>query len=485
MAQKTFNFPFVDNYNEISGPFVSFRPTCNCEGSTDSGNAGSTDGMSEDEVQKLISELLANKELELVNNDGEYELTVGGEVKGVITIPEDRHISNVELIDGQLVVSVEGMDAPLTADFSQFATSADIDKAVEGIKNGASESFDTLKEIEDAIVELQSDVQNRPTEEVVDSKIQEAVDDIEIPETPDLSVYATKDDYSSNLGEIYMLKQILKSVLAGENNHVTTADNVTKENGNLLVSGDVDGDMNTATVYEAKDGNVSLYEMELNNAPMDLRATKGDLTISEVTASGSAGSGYGTDTVVKKNCFTAYVDGNLTVKNVILDLECYNGFLINNNGTSLSDSVTFENVAIGNTNNNAILILATKDYAVINIKNVAMRSVKNAIRLSNFKHAKGVVVNLENVDVSEAREKFILLEDYITRTSSNGLADDNSDLFKDIVINMKNCKCNGELITAETPISDFVQMVVGKPSLGSDNPVSYEEHPESFPTFVF
>lgn len=73
--------------------------------------------------------------------------------------------------------------------------------------------------------------------------------------------------------------------------------------------------------------------------------------------------------------------------------------------------------------NNAILIFATQDDAVINIKNCKFGTLSNPLRISNRTNATGVTVNVENCsveqwDTDDMWAGFFICEDYTNKPAS-------------------------------------------------------------------
>lgn len=375
---------------------------------------------------------------------------------------------NVES-DGITKESVEEM-------LGDYAKTDEVNTLLEGyLKEEGLAGYAQTTDVEEKIENLKGEIDEKFLK-VADFVTEEEIEEI-------LGENLTINGTTSDLA---ILKSVVQQLIATNANKAVDNSGVTSEN-NVIVTGKFTGDSDQYAIYKSTEGDVTVYGLDASDSPIQLYAAKGDITATEITLTGSMGTGYGTDSVTKRNAMTVYGGGeNIIFKNVILDGECYNGIFVNNNAEAVAKNLTFEDIAILNTNNNAILVLALEDDGELNIKNVSMGNVKNAIRLSNHtnsKHpiAQGVVVNIENVDVTEAREKFLLLEDYVTRKNPD--EDLTTDQFKDIVINIKNCTFNGSKITADMDVDDFCHLVIGKPSLGTDIEMPYAQYPELYPTF--
>lgn len=280
------------------------------------------------------------------------------------------------------------------------------------------------------------------------------------------------EELAKKQDELDNFKAFVKAVFGNNIDTVTTADNKNKD-GNLFVTGSYVGDKVTRTTYTANNGNVNCYDMDIKDSSLEIIAKNGDVTVSELTTSGSC---Y-TDSKKLRNLSVDASD-NIIIKDWALDAECYNGVQINMD-KALSDNVTIENVDVAGTiHNNGIIVFGTKDNAAINIKNININEAKNAFRFSNRSNAQGVVVNMENIKVDNVREKFFLFEDMKKEDNKS-----RTDLFKNMVFNLKNVTLNGESLTADTLKKDIIQMVVGRPSQSEDVQVELTE--EVLPTFNF
>ena len=114
---------------------------------------------------------------------------------------------------------------------------------------------------------------------------------------------------------------------------------------------------------------------------------------------------------------------DVVIKNCSFGLNGYNCLEIGLNASiQPPKSVTIEDCDFcGTLANNAILIFATQDNAVINIRNCHFTALSNLLRLSNRTNATGVVVNIENcqIDAYETIPEWrglFLMENYTDKT---------------------------------------------------------------------
>lgn len=290
------------------------------------------------------------------------------------------------------------------------------------------------------------------------------------------------DDVTPLLKQIEDLKSVVDFLTkTNENSIIETVptEGTIKTSGNILVSGHIVNPINnvTPTTYRTDDGNIMLHDFTVENTPLIVNAQNGNIEINNFTCDGVVSDG---SAEVKKNNMSLYSNESIIIKNSTFDQQGYNGFLINNNGAfvdfkgdALAKNITFENVIMGNTTNNGIVVIGTDENAVITIKDVKMGNVKNAVRFSNYKDKRGIIVNLENIEVESVREKFMLLEDYRTRKVVDGglnYPDDTTDLFdtEHMIFNFKNVTVSGVKLTADMDKTEILHVVVGKPSLGAD-----------------
>ncbi|MDE6284979.1 MAG: hypothetical protein K2M17_04465, partial [Bacilli bacterium] len=302
----------------------------------------------------------------------------------------------------------------------------------------------------------------RPT---VQEKGQSGADAYEIAYLNDLKNlnYATKN-------EINNLKQFIKSVLNNNIDTVTTSDNKTKTEGDLMVTGKFVGN-SERTTYTVNNGNINCYDLDITDSSLALVASKGDVIVSELNTSGNC--------FVPNKLRSLSIDGgkSIVLKDCEMNEICYNGVQINMD-KALSDNITINNINMDGVQNNGIIIFGTKDNAIIDIKDINITSVKNAFRFSNRSNAKNITVNIENVNIDSVHEKVFLFEDMKKAEGKY-----TTDLFVNLTFNIKNVKVNGNLLTSDMPYNSIMQMVVGRPSQSED--IQVELTQDVLPTFNF
>ena len=149
----------------------------------------------------------------------------------------------------------------------------------------------------------------------------------------------------------------------------------------------------------------------------------------------------------------------------------YNGIEIGLNDKNVPSVINIENVRFeGKILNNGILVFATKDNAVINIKNCYFKDLSNAFRFSNGLNAKNVTINIidctvDSWDKTKGYQGLIIFEDYTSKTAS---AAKEANLFapNKLKVNITNLIHNGNKINTPT---DWAS-VLGS---GTDDQIAY------------
>ena len=126
--------------------------------------------------------------------------------------------------------------------------------------------------------------------------------------------------------------------------------------------------------------------------------------------------------------------------------------------TTLPKSVLIENCKFeGDLSNNAILIFATQDNAVINLNNCTFENVSNPLRISNRTNAKNVTINVTNCKVNKWEtatpyKGFLLCQDYTSATAEDAEA---NNLFggNKITVNFINLVGPNGKVTTPSDIS--------------------------------
>lgn len=274
----------------------------------------------------------------------------------------------------------------------------------------------------------------------------------------DVADKATKED-------IQFLKSLINSLANKSENTVVNANSVSGESV-TIDGGFILNDKGKLTQYTASAGDIVCSSLSVEKSTLEFTAKAGNVTLSNIKSEGDVRSNEDNDS---RNGVVVFCNGDVSLKDSELYQDGYNMVHFNMNGTAASKSITVENVKFGETLNNGIIVFATDDDAVVTIKNVTIGEAKNAVRFSNFLAKTCVTVNLENVEVGSVREKFMLLEDYRTRNHGE-YPSDSTDIFDaaHMTFNFKNVTVGGVKLTADMDKSEYMHMVVGRPSLGLD-----------------
>ena len=175
--------------------------------------------------------------------------------------------------------------------------------------------------------------------------------------------------------------------------------------------------------------NITMDNAELsNNARMSVKAK--DVTFNSLNINGDFPKSNGNSVVkVDEAEYVIFKDMTFDSSNV------YNGIEIglSNSAATLPKNIIFENCKFtGTFSNNAILIFATQDNAIITLSNCQFDKVSNVLRLSNRTNAKNVTVNIVNCSVGQWDTNqyagFLICQDYTSSTSdveTNNLFGDN------------------------------------------------------------
>lgn len=217
------------------------------------------------------------------------------------------------------------------------------------------------------------------------------------------------------------------------------------EGNQLIVSGDLNGAVNNNKMTMKADS-IVVNLAEVENMHADVVAT-GDVVLNDMVVDGTL------PTSVSNAGISINNSGNVVIDGGSFNQNGYNAIEIGLAGTAAPKNVTIQNLNVtGEMSNNAILVFATQDDAVINIKDCYFNKVSNVLRLSNRTNATGVTVNIENVEVGQWDSDpgwagFIILEDYLAYNKQPGDVA-NANVFGDgkITINIKNLVYKGEKI---------------------------------------
>lgn len=194
--------------------------------------------------------------------------------------------------------------------------------------------------------------------------------------------------------------------------------------------------------------NVTAKSISLTNANVDsgrfnLKADD-DISIKNLNTSGNLAK------VVSNAGVSINTNGYVTINDSNYSQIGYNGIEIGLSNTA-PKSVLIDNIDFtANMSNNAILVFATQDNAVITISNCHFASVSDMLRISNRTNATGVVINIINCVIDKTDDNpqwgLILCEDYMKGTHDE-VVERNLFSSDKITINIINTYMNGKKIT--------------------------------------
>ena len=358
------------------------------------------DFATKEEVASKISgeDVLSNLSLSSTTDSLHYELSYLGTSLGQIAIPEDQFLESVEYIakatedDRKIEPSIVIVGDP----YLKFVFRITGNKKVY------------------TYIPIKSMVSDLATKDEVNSTI--------------LSIISDADSFKTTiLDKFEMLEGKLNSLIFDEAETVESYDGTQELNDaskSYVIS---DANITNSSNIVAK--NVTMDNAELsNNARMSVQAK--DVTFNSLNVSGDFPKANG-NAVVKVNEaeYVIFKDMTFDSSNV------YNGIEIGltNSATTLPKNVIFENCKFtGTFTNNAILIFATQDNAIITLSNCQFDKVSNVLRLSNRTNAKNITVNVVNCSVAQWDTNqyagFLICQDYTSSTSdveTNNLFGDN------------------------------------------------------------
>ena len=243
-----------------------------------------------------------------------------------------------------------------------------------------------------------------------------------------LSIISNADSFKTTiLDKFEMLEGKLNSLIFDEAETVESYDGTQELNDvskSYVIS---DANITNSSNIVAK--NVTMDNAELsNNARMSVKAK--DVTFNSLNVSGDFPKSNGNSVVkVDEAEYVIFKDMTFDSSNV------YNGIEIglSTSATTLPKNVIFENCKFtGTFSNNAILIFATQDNAIITLSNCQFDKVSNLLRLSNRTNAKNITVNVVNCSVAQWDTNqyagFLICQDYTSSASdveTNNLFGDN------------------------------------------------------------
>lgn len=318
---------------------------------------------------------------------------------------------------------------------SDFQSASQVDARIQEVVAAAPEALDTLKELADALgndpdfastvtTELakkadKTELEGLATEAWVESKGY-------LTEHQDISGLATKEEVEGLKATVDSLSaaiEVLQGKLDSIKNNIEVVEISGGETGMDDITKDyiISGSVNKSTAITGKSITMNGVTVS-DNARLILKAE--DVELKGLTISGD----FPKET---DNCVINIKESEFIVfKDMVFDSSnAYNGVEISlNNETILPKNILFDNCKfLGDFSNNAILVYATQDNAVITLNNCHFDKISNALRISNTTNAKGVVVNINNCTVDQwdtraTYQGFLLCEDYVSKTEEEALA---------------------------------------------------------------
>ena len=410
-------------------------------------------------------------------NDANYqtETDVNNAIKAVVGAAPEALDTLEEIAkklkDGDDVV------AALTATVSAKANSADVYTKTEIDNKGyltehqSLSAYSTTEQMNSAISDAVATKANSAdvyTKSEVDAELTKKLDATAYTPT-DLSEYAktadveasqnaqdvlivSKADANSVLSRIQMLEEKIASLSKTNVESV----NVSESTENLNDSAkDYVLNGNATSTLSVTGKSVTLSNANVSSDAR-VKINAGDVEIKGTEFSGEFAKST-SNAVVSLNS-AEYV----SIKDVTFDAtsSAYNAIEIGLNSavSTLPKSVLIENCKFeGALSNNAILVFATQDNAVININNCAFENVSNVLRLSNRTNAKNITVNVTNCTVNKWDKNpdyagFLICEDYTSTTAASA---EENNLFGDgkITVNFINLVGPNGKVTAPSDMS--------------------------------
>ena len=184
---------------------------------------------------------------------------------------------------------------------------------------------------------------------------------------------------------------------------------------------------------------VSIESADANNAAKLNVTTDGKVTLTDTAISGAYKTNTGTGAQVN-----VHTEDYVEIRDCTFNADGYNTIEIGY-PTGVAKGVIVDNCNfVGKFTNNAILVFAHKDDAVIKISNCTFEDVSNALRISNRTNTKGTFI-LENCtfnkwDSNLAYGGAVICEDY---SSKSVAAETENNLFAPEKIKIKFINCTG------------------------------------------
>ena len=225
---------------------------------------------------------------------------------------------------------------------------------------------------------------------------------------------------------------------------------VVDEAADLVIAVAEDSTVTENTTYTGK--SVDVKSMEVSSANVVLKATNGDVSITNFNSTGTVDTGKGSAIIIDTN-------EHIKITNSDISQISYNGFELGKYTTPKSvliDNVKFEDKLT----NNAISIFNHTENAVITISNCHFSNVSNALRISNVNNVP-CTINVINcvvdswADSSTGYSGFLICQDYSSASASDEVANNRFGSDK-ITVNFINCVGpNGKKFTEFGDPEDF------------------------------
>lgn len=218
---------------------------------------------------------------------------------------------------------------------------------------------------------------------------------------------------------VEMLQMKLEAINKSNIEIIEISNNVIPEMTDISKDYIISGDINTSANISGRSIELSKVSIS-NNARLKLNAN--DIEIKDLNLSGDFPKATSNSVIQINNAeFILFKDIVFDSSNV------YNGVEIglSKTATQQAKNIIFDNCQFkGEFTNNAILVFATENNAVITLNNCHFDKVSNAIRISNRTNAKNVIININNCtingwDNNPEYQGFIIFEDYTNKTEED------------------------------------------------------------------
>ena len=410
-------------------------------------------------------------------NDANYqtETDVNNAIKAVVGAAPEALDTLEEIAkklkDGDDVVAALAATVSAKANSADVYTKTEIDNKGYLTEHQSLSAYSTTEQMNSAISDAVATKANSAdvyTKSEVDAELTKKLDataytptdlseyvktaDVEASQNAQDVLIVSKADANSVLSRIQMLEEKIASLSKTNVESV----NVSESTENLNDSAkDYVLNGNATSTLSVTGKSVTLSDVNVSHDAR-VKINAGDVEIKGTEFSGEFAKST-SNAVVSLNS-AEYV----SIKDVTFDAtsSAYNAIEIGLNSavSTLPKSVLIENCKFeGALSNNAILVFATQDNAVININNCAFENVSNVLRLSNRTNAKNITVNVTNCTVNKWDKNpdyagFLICEDYTSTTAASA---EENNLFGDgkITVNFINLVGPNGKVTAPSDMS--------------------------------